>query len=117
LRVRDERVTTMATMTPAQKHTLQAALERANAAGCRILGTGTRAGDGVHMIVVSSSRDAAAAWVVAVEPGVGHLTCRCPGWRYNRLCMHRALAHAFLVTEANKARQNVQQSQRAPRAP
>src|SRR5262245_35805490 len=97
---------------PAKPSTSTPAAERAKAAGCRILGTGIRAGDGVRMIVVSSWRDAAAVWVVAVKHG--HLTCGCTGGRYNhRLYMHRALTHAFLVAEANPARQQAQSAQQA----
>jgi len=109
-----EGVTTLATMTPSQKHTLQAALECAKAAGCRILGTGMQAGNGARMIVVSNSHNAA-AYVVAVDGG--HLTCGCPGGRYNRLCMHRALAHAFLVAEDNAARQQTQQPEKPATRP
>ena len=90
-------------MTPKRKTTLKAALERARAVGVRIIGAGTRSSYGARMIVVSSSLDAAAAWVVMVERG--RLTCGCPGGRYNRLCMHRACVHAYLVGEATKARQ------------
>src|SRR5262245_37229412 len=87
-------------MTPEQKHKLAAALDRARESGCRVLATGART-EGVRFIAVSSSGNDAAAYLLVIEEG--RLICPCKGGRH--LCKHRAVAHAWLVAEATKARQ------------
>ena len=75
----------MASATVNMQATYAKALERAHSEGIKIVARGTRR-DGVHVVYVSSSRNEAAAYEVAVY--ATHLHCDCPAQGY---CQHRAI--------------------------
>jgi hypothetical protein len=70
---------------------------RAYAAGIRVVARGTRRADAAPVLFTTSSEGAARLHAVAATRTA--LECDCKAAQNGRYCMHRAVAHDFLVAE------------------
>jgi hypothetical protein len=89
-------------MTQTQSDQLERALGRAIARGIYIVGKGTMRYTSHVVYVVSSSTRTSCHLVILSS---GRLHCDCAGAAHGRICQHRAMVHARLLSERQIAQQ------------
>ena|SRR5258705_184780 len=88
-------------MTTTQRTELDAAIERATAAGVEVMGHGhMKANPSERMFLVPSQRDPERHWHIVRLVHGRRLVCSCES---RVICVHRAACHMELVVEAAKA--------------